>query len=107
MDMNPQVAEKARAAEPSDSEAITALLACDRSSFAVLVRRHNQTMFRACRAILRNDHDAEDAVQAAWINVFRSLASFRADASFRSWVTRIAINEATSRLRNHRRFSEV
>jgi RNA polymerase sigma-70 factor (ECF subfamily) len=94
-------------AELSDADAIAAVLAGDRGSFAVLVRRHNQTMFRACRAVLRNDHDAEDAVQSAWINVYRALATFRADASFRSWATRIAVNEASSRLRDHRRFTEV
>lgn len=91
----------------SDSDAIAAVLAGDRSVFAVLVRRHNQTMYRACRAVLRNDHDAEDAVQAAWISVYRALASFRADAAFRSWATRIAVNEASTRLRSQRRFSEV
>lgn len=91
----------------SDLEVITAVLAGDRGRFALLVRRHNQTMFRACRAVLRNDADAEDALQAAWINIFRALKSFRADAAFRSWATRIAVNEASSRLRSHRRFSEV
>lgn len=92
--------------ELSDAEAIDAVLAGDRSRFAVLVRRHNQTMFRACRAVLHNDQDAEDAVQSAWINVFRALATFRADAAFRTWATRIAVNEASTRLR-HRRFTEV
>lgn len=105
--MTTPVAAHLEARELSDSDAIAAVLGGDRQTFAVLVRRHNQTMFRACRAVLRNDHDAEDAVQAAWISVYRALASFRADASFRSWATRIAVNEASSRLRNHRRFSEV
>ncbi len=93
--------------EPTDAEVISAVLAGDRSQFALLVRRHNQTMFRACRAVLRNDQDAEDAVQSAWINVFRALPSFRADAAFRTWATRIAVNEASTRLRSHRRFAEV
>ncbi len=95
------------APELSDLAIIAAVLAGDRARFAILVRRHNQTMFRACRAVLRNDADAEDAVQTAWINVFRALKNFRADAAFRSWATRIAVNEASSRLRTHRRFSEV
>lgn len=103
----PQIAEDLPAQEPSDAEAIAAVLAGSRRCFAVLVRRHNQTMFRGCRAVLGNDQDAEDAVQTAWINAYRALASFRADASFRSWVTRIAVNEASARLRRHRRFSEV
>ena len=93
--------------ELSDAQAIAAVLAGDRAAFAVLVRRHNQTMFRACRAVLHDDHDAEDAAQTAWISVYRALASFRADAAFRSWATRIAINEASARVRNRRRFTEV
>lgn len=93
--------------ELTDAAAIEAVLAGDRAPFAVLVRRHNQTMFRACRAVLRNDQDAEDAVQSAWINVYRALSSFRADATFRTWATRIAVNEASTRLRSHRRFAEV
>ncbi|MBA3462116.1 MAG: RNA polymerase sigma factor [Deltaproteobacteria bacterium] len=95
------------APEPSDAEVIAEVLAGDRSRYAVLVRRHNQRVFRACRAVLRNDQEAEDAVQVAWLNAFRALASFRADASFRTWVTRIAVNEATSRLRQQRRLSAV
>ncbi len=105
--MTTQPAERIRTPDLTDADAITAVVGGDRASFAVLVRRHNQTMFRACRAVLRNDQDAEDAVQAAWINVYRALATFRADAAFRSWATRIAINEASSRLRSHRRFTEV
>lgn len=51
--------------------------------------------------------DALEPFRIAWINVYRALAGFRADAAFRSWATRIAINEASSRLRSHRRFTEV
>lgn len=106
-DMTRQTAEQGAGSELSDMEAIVAVRAGDRGSFAVLVKRHNQTMFRACRAVLRSDADAEDAVQAAWINIYRALAGFRGEASFRSWATRVAVNEATSRLRRHRRFAEV
>lgn len=107
MVMPSHIAEQIRTHDLSDAEAIAAVLAGDRSCFAVLVRRHNQTMFRACRAVLRNDQDAEDAVQTAWISIYRALSGFRSDAAFRSWATRIAVNEASSRLRNHRRFSQV
>jgi RNA polymerase sigma-70 factor, ECF subfamily len=105
--MKTQAAWSRSPTELSDAEVIAAVLAGDRRCFAVLVRRHNQTMFRACRAVARNDQDAEDAVQVAWINAFRALAGFRADASVRTWLTRIAVNEAASRLRHHRRFTEV
>src|SRR5258706_5441382 len=91
----------------SDINAIAAVLGGDLPSFAVLVRRHNQAIFRACRAVLGNDSDAEDAVQVAWLNAYRSLATFRADSTFRTWLTRIAVNEASSRFRQSRRLTAV
>lgn len=90
------------ATDASDAEVIAEILAGARARFAVLVRRHNQPVYRACRAVLKNDQDAEDAVQAAWLNAFRALHSFRSESSFRTWITRIAINEATTRLRKQR-----
>ncbi|MDQ3340866.1 MAG: RNA polymerase sigma factor [Myxococcota bacterium] len=86
-------------ADASDAEVIAEILVGAHAQFAVLVRRHNQPVYRACRAVLRNDQDAEDAVQAAWLNAFRALQNFRSESSFRTWITRIAINEATTRLR--------
>ncbi|MDQ3366821.1 MAG: RNA polymerase sigma factor [Myxococcota bacterium] len=105
--MSPQSEPSVVPDASSDLDAITAVLSGDRQGFAVLVRRHNQAMFRACRAVLGNDTDAEDAVQVAWINAYRALATFRAEATFRTWVTRIAVNEASSRLRHRRRLSAV
>jgi RNA polymerase sigma-70 factor (ECF subfamily) len=107
MDMSAQPAVAPAAPEPTDSEVIAEVLAGDRARFAVLVRRHNQPVYRACRAVLRNDQDAEDAAQAAWLNAFRALPRFRAEASFRTWITRIAVNEATTRLRQQRALSAV
>jgi len=91
----------------SDAETVAAVLGGDHEQFATLVRRHNQTIFRACRAVLHDDAEAEDAVQAAWLSVYRALSSFRGDAAFRTWATRIAVNEASSRLRARRRLSVV
>jgi RNA polymerase sigma-70 factor (ECF subfamily) len=89
--------------EPSDQAVISEVLAGDRTRFAILVKRHNQRVYRACRAVLRDDQEAEDATQAAWLSAFRALASFRSDAAFRTWITRIAVNEASARLRTQRR----
>ncbi|HVK86910.1 MAG TPA: RNA polymerase sigma factor [Kofleriaceae bacterium] len=100
--MTAQHANAPPAPDPSDADVIADVLAGDKGRFAVLVKRHNQSAFRACRAVLRDNQEAEDAVQTAWLNAYRALASFRRDASFRTWVTRIAINEATTRLRRQR-----
>ena len=107
MIMSTQPALSIRRDDTSDSGAIAAVLDGDRSAFAVLVRRHNQAMFRACRAVLDDDSEAEDAVQVAWTNAYRSLSTFRADSSFRTWITRIAVNEASSRLRRRRRLFAI
>jgi RNA polymerase sigma-70 factor (ECF subfamily) len=93
--------------DATDRELIAAVLAGDRAPFAALVRRHNQTLYRASRAILRDDAEAEDAVQAGWISAYRALASFRGDATFRTWITRIVVHEASARLRRNRRLDVV
>jgi RNA polymerase sigma-70 factor (ECF subfamily) len=95
--MTPATAQNSEA----DADVIARVLAGDRESFAILVRRYNQRLYRACRAVLRDDSEAEDAVQAAWIKAYRHLASFRGDASFTTWLTRIAVREATDRTRRH------
>jgi RNA polymerase sigma-70 factor, ECF subfamily len=100
------VDERPRTPERSDHDVIATVLAGDRRAFAELVRRYNQTLYRTCRAILRDDVEAEDAVQCAWTSAFRALSTFREDSSFRTWATRIAVNEASSRSRR-RRFALV
>jgi len=74
----------------------------DEAAIRTLIRRHNQRLFRATRAILRNDAEAEDAVQQSYFNAFTHLQSFRGEAQFSTWLTRIAINEARGRLRARR-----
>jgi RNA polymerase sigma-70 factor (ECF subfamily) len=76
-------------------------LARTRSEAAIrtLIKRHNQRLFRVARAIVRNDTEAEDVVQASYVNAFTHLASFRGDSELSTWLTRITINEATERLR--------
>ena len=93
--------------EPNDTAVVAAVLAGDVRRFAVLVRRHNQTLFRTCRAILRDDTEAEDAVQAAWIAGYRGLRGFRGDARFRTWMTRIAVHEACARTAQRKRLATV
>ncbi len=97
----------APALEHSDGEIVSLVLGGDRSAFEVLVRRHNQRLYRAARAITRADADAEDALQSAWLNVFRNLHQFRGDASFATWATRIAVNEAIAQTRRRPLVAEV
>lgn len=74
----------------------------DEQSIRTLIQRHNQRLFRAARAILRSDSEAEDVVQASYVNAFTHLDGFRGDAAFSTWLTRIALNEALGRVRAQR-----
>ena len=68
-------------------------------AFEHLMRRYNRLLFRAARGILHDDAEAQDAVQETWLRAFRSLASFRGDASLATWLTRIAIHQALDQQR--------
>jgi RNA polymerase sigma-70 factor (ECF subfamily) len=79
----------------------------DTAAFEALMRRHNRMLFRTARAILRDDAEAEDALQEAYIQAYRSLASFRGDAQLSTWLARIVANEALQRLRKQSRRAEI
>ena len=79
----------------------------DEPAIRCLVRRHNQRLFRAARSIVGNDGEAEDVVQATYVQAFSHLDGFRAEARFSTWLTRIAINEALGRLRRRRPTASV
>jgi RNA polymerase sigma-70 factor (ECF subfamily) len=86
----------------TDEEVVERVLAGDRALFEVLVRRHNGRLYRAARAILRRDDEAEDAVQDAYVGAFAELSRFRGDAPFGAWLLRIAVNAALARRRRGR-----
>jgi RNA polymerase sigma-70 factor (ECF subfamily) len=86
----------------ADEEIVVRVRAGDTHLFEVLMRRYNQRLYRAARAILRNDADAEDAVQQAYLNAYRHLGQFEGRARFSTWLTRIAVYEALSRRRRTR-----
>ena len=94
-------------AEPTDAEIVARVVGGARDAFEVLVRRHNQRLFRAARAILRSDEDAEDVLQQTWLVVYRNLAQFRGDAAFTTWATRIAIHNALAAARKRPAIAEV
>jgi RNA polymerase sigma-70 factor, ECF subfamily len=73
------------------------------AEFERLMRRHNQRLFRVARSILREDADAEDALQDAYVQAYRKLGEFRGEAELSTWLTRIVINQALMRVRKRRR----
>jgi RNA polymerase sigma-70 factor, ECF subfamily len=94
-------------APTSDADLVAAVLAGDRARFGVLVRRHNQRLYRAARAVLGDDAEAEDVVQEAYVRAYRHLAQFRGEASFSTWLVRIAVHEAIARRRARSRLVEL
>ena len=74
----------------------------DEAAVRTLTRRYNRRLFRIARSILRNDAEAEDVVQETYVRAFTGLDRFRGEASFGTWLTRIAMNEALGRLRRQR-----
>jgi len=91
----------------TDQELVSRVLAGSRSEFEVLVRRHNQRLYRAARAIMKSDDEAEDIVQQAWLEVFRHLDQFRGDAAFTTWATRITVNAGINHARKRPVIAEV
>jgi RNA polymerase sigma-70 factor (ECF subfamily) len=91
----------------SDPAVIARVLGGAREEFETLVRRHNQRLFRAARAILRSDVEAEDVLQQTWLEIYRHLGQFRGDAQFTTWATRIAVNAALAHARKQPVIAEV
>jgi RNA polymerase sigma-70 factor (ECF subfamily) len=87
----------------TDAELARRASAADASAFETIMRQHNRRLFRTARSILRNEAEAEDALQEAYLRAYRSLAMFRAESSLGTWLTRIVVNEALARLRRRKR----
>lgn len=74
----------------------------DQAAVRYIVQMHNRRLYRAARAILQDDLEAEDVVQEAYVRAFSALDSFRGESGLGTWLTRIAVNEALGRRRRQR-----
>ena len=92
---------------PSDAALSRRIADGDTKAFVQLMRRHNRTLFRTARAILRDDADAEDALQEAYLHAYRSIGAFRGEAKLSTWLVRIVANEALARRRKQARRAEI
>lgn len=90
-----------------DAELARRVAAGERDAFTLLMRRYNRSLYRAARGILRDDAEAEDALQDAYLLVFGAIGQYRGDARLGTWLTRIVVNEALARARRGRRRAEV
>lgn len=89
-------------ARPDESDLVRRACSRDGSAFRTIMERHNRRLYRIARAVLRDDSEAEDAVQEAYVRAFANLQTFRGDSSLATWLGRIVLNEALGRLRRRR-----
>ena len=102
----PLLGQDARNLPISDDEVVRRVRAGETGLFEVVMRRYNQRLYRVARAILRDDAEAEDVTQQAYVNAYRHLDQFAGRAMFSTWLTRIAVHEAFARARRRGRFDE-
>jgi RNA polymerase sigma-70 factor, ECF subfamily len=91
----------------SDADLAKRVAAGEHAAFEVLMRRHNQQLFRTARAILRDDAEAEDALQEAYLQAYRTIGAFRGEAKLSTWLARVVANEALQRLRKGARRAAI
>src|SRR4029453_6143172 len=100
--MNKTLPRVAYADEP-DVELARRVAQGDQRAFEALMRRHNRALFRTARAILRDDAEAEDALQEAYLQAYRTIGGYRGEARLSTWLARVVANEALMRLRKQAR----
>lgn len=83
----------------TDEEIVARVVQGETLLFELLMRRHNQRVYRTVRAILGANDEAEDVMQQTYLNAFAHLKSFAGQARFSTWLTSIAVNEALGRRR--------
>jgi RNA polymerase sigma-70 factor (ECF subfamily) len=101
------VSVKTASKDLPDTEIARRVAAGDRDAFELLMRRYNQTLYRTARSILKDDAEAEDAVQDAYMLAYRAIGAFRGDAKLSTWLIRIVVNEAIARSRKRSRRAEI
>ncbi|MFI4896778.1 MAG: sigma-70 family RNA polymerase sigma factor [Phycisphaerales bacterium JB059] len=85
----------------TDEQVAARVVEGDTGAFELLMRRHNQRLFRTARAVLSSALDAEDALQEAYLRIYNGLAGFDSRSTLATWMTRIVFNESI-RLRERR-----
>lgn len=99
--------QQAKAECWSDEEVVARVLGGETALFEIIMRRYNQRLYRVARSILRNDAEAEDVMQDAYVRAYQHLDQFAGRAKFATWLTRIAVHEALARVRRRSRVQEL
>jgi len=85
--------------DTADAQLVQLAAAGNTQAFEFIMRRHNRLLFRTARSVLKNETEAEDVLQDAYVKAWRALNNFRDDAKLSTWLVRIVVNEALSRRR--------
>jgi RNA polymerase sigma-70 factor (ECF subfamily) len=101
--MPSQILERAQLEQWTDEQVVERVLVGETAAFEVIMRRYNQRLYRVARAILRDDHEAEDVMQDAYVRAYQHLGQFEGRARFSTWLIRIAVHEALARKRRRTR----
>lgn len=102
-----QVLRQVPGTELSDAELAGRIARGDVPALQQLMRRHNQTLYRTARSILKDDAEAEDAVQEAYVLAYRAIEHFRGDSKLSTWLIRIAVNVSIQHARKLNRGAEI
>src|SRR5215471_15734332 len=105
--MGIEVARASELSTLSDEEVVDRVLRGETALFELIMRRYNQRLYRIARAIVRDEEEAEDVTQDAYVRAFEHLDQFAGRARFSTWLTRIAVHEAAARLRRRGRESDI
>ena len=101
------ILEKARSEGWTDEEIVDRVRSGETALYEILMRRYNQRLYRVARAILRDDAEAEDVMQDAYVRAYEHLDQFARRAPFSTWLTRIAVHEALARVRRRNRTDPI
>lgn len=102
-----EIPETANTESWTDQQVIERIRTGDIALYEIIMRRYNQRLYRVARAILRDDAEAEDVMQDAYVRAYQHLDQFAGDALFSTWLTRIAVHEALRRLRLRNRSEQL
>jgi RNA polymerase sigma-70 factor (ECF subfamily) len=91
----------------TDEQVISRVLAGQTALFEILMRRYNEKLYRTARAILRDEYEAEDVMQQAYVNAYAHLRQFEGRSAFATWLVRIAAHEAIARARRRGRYTHM
>ena len=101
------ILQLANSAEFTDEEVVTRVLNVETALFEILMRRYNQRLYRVARSILRDDGEAEDVMQDAYVRAYQHLGQFAGRAKFSTWLTRIAVHEALAQAHRGKRYDAL